>query len=128
MLDGGQVGGTEEEMELMTIGAFAELTRLSPKALRLYDRLGLLSPAEVDPANGYRFYSRHQVPVAELVALLRRVGMPLDHIAAVLDTRPDRRATVVGEWWSGMEAVGGQRRSLTLYIQARLIGGDVVTS
>ena len=31
-------------MDLMTIGAFAKRTRLSPKALRLYDRLGLLPP------------------------------------------------------------------------------------
>jgi DNA-binding transcriptional MerR regulator len=30
-------------MDLMTIGTFAECTRLSPKALRLYDRLGLLA-------------------------------------------------------------------------------------
>ncbi len=45
-------------MELMTIGAFAERTRLSAKALRLYDRLGLLVPARVDRANGYRLYGR----------------------------------------------------------------------
>ena len=32
-------------MELMAIGAFAERTRLSAKALRLYDRVGLLPPA-----------------------------------------------------------------------------------
>jgi DNA-binding transcriptional MerR regulator len=48
-------------MDLMTIGAFAERTRLSPKALRLYDRLGLLPPARTDPVSGYRFYSEGQV-------------------------------------------------------------------
>jgi PPM family protein phosphatase len=35
-------------MDLMTIGAFAMRTRLSPKALRLYDRLGLVPPARTD--------------------------------------------------------------------------------
>jgi DNA-binding transcriptional MerR regulator len=41
----------------MSIGAFAERTRLSAKALRLYDRLGLLSPVLINPANGCRFHS-----------------------------------------------------------------------
>ncbi|HUC21955.1 MAG TPA: MerR family DNA-binding transcriptional regulator, partial [Streptosporangiaceae bacterium] len=44
----------------MTIGAFAHRTRLSPNALRLYDRLGLLQPARTDPASGYRYYSASQ--------------------------------------------------------------------
>ena len=39
-------------MELMTIGDFAARTRLSAKALRLYDRLGLLRPAQTDPVYG----------------------------------------------------------------------------
>ncbi len=39
----------------MTLGAFAERTRLAAKALRLYDHLGLVVPAHVDPATGYRF-------------------------------------------------------------------------
>ena len=44
-------------MGLLTIGAFAKASRLSPKALRLYDELGLLPPARVDPMTGYRLYS-----------------------------------------------------------------------
>jgi PPM family protein phosphatase len=40
-------------MELLTIGAFAKASRLSPKALRLYDELGLLVPALTDPLSGY---------------------------------------------------------------------------
>ena len=35
-------------MEEMSIGEFARRSRLSPKALRVYDGLGLLSPARVD--------------------------------------------------------------------------------
>ena len=31
-------------MQLLTIGAFARASRLSPKALRIYDELGLLRP------------------------------------------------------------------------------------
>jgi hypothetical protein len=45
-------------MGLLTIGVFAKASRLSPKALRLYDELGLLTPARVDPVTGYRRYAR----------------------------------------------------------------------
>ena len=43
-------------MRSMTIGEFATRSRLSAKALRLYDQLGLLHPDHVDPVNGYRIY------------------------------------------------------------------------
>ena len=43
-------------MELMSIGEFARLSRLSAKALRLYDELRLLPPARVDPDSGHRWY------------------------------------------------------------------------
>jgi len=39
----------------MGIGEFARRSRLPPKALRLYDELGLVRPARVDTASGYRF-------------------------------------------------------------------------
>ncbi len=38
---------------LMPIGQFAEASRLSQKALRLYGENGLLAPAWVDPDSGY---------------------------------------------------------------------------
>jgi len=47
-------------VELMSSGAFARASGLSRKALRLYDELGLLSPARVDPHSGYRFYEPPQ--------------------------------------------------------------------
>ncbi len=62
---------------MLTIGAFARASRLSPKALRLYDELDLLRPARVDPDTGYRYYAPAQLERARLVAWLRRLGMPL---------------------------------------------------
>ena len=67
--------------ELLPIGAFAARARLSAKALRLYDRRGLLAPARVDEATGYRFYRAGQIERARLVALLRQLDMPLARIA-----------------------------------------------
>jgi PPM family protein phosphatase len=62
-------------VELMTSGAFARASGLSRKALRLYDELGLLHPARVDPQTLYRFYDPGQLEQARLVAWLRRLGM-----------------------------------------------------
>jgi DNA-binding transcriptional MerR regulator len=55
-------------MGLLTIGVFARAARLSPKALRLYDELGLLRPAAVDDESGYRLYDPAQVERARLIA------------------------------------------------------------
>jgi DNA-binding transcriptional MerR regulator len=112
-------------MDLMTIGAFAERTRLSPKALRLYDRLGLLPPAHTDPASGYRLYSEEQVAGARLVALLRRLGMPLADIADIAAKPPAEAAAAVGEYWARIESVTAGRRALVSHIQAILIGADM---
>ena len=112
-------------MELMTIGAFAERTRLSAKALRLYDRLGLVRPARTDPASGYRFYGEDQVEGARLVALLRRLGMPLPVIADVMAKPPGEAAQAIGGYWAEIESATAERRVLVSYIQARLKGGDM---
>ena len=51
----------------MTSGEFARASRLSRKALRLYDELALLSPVQVDPVTGYRLYAPAQFEQARLV-------------------------------------------------------------
>ena len=75
-----------ETTSLMTIGRFSRLTGLTVKALRHYDELGLLRPAAVDPATGYRSYSSAQVAVAEAIRTLRRLELPLDDISSLLAT------------------------------------------
>ncbi len=72
---------------LVPIGRFAVIARLSVKALRHYDELGLLRPALVDAATGYRYYSAAQATDAERIRLLRALEVPLDEIAAILRER-----------------------------------------
>jgi DNA polymerase III subunit beta len=72
------------EDSLLTIGAVARLSGLPVSALRFYDGAGVLVPASVDPRTGYRRYGPDQVAAARLVARLRRVGMPLDSVRALL--------------------------------------------
>ena len=47
--------------DLLSIGRFSRLSGLSVHALRHYDELGLLRPAEVDPETGYRRYASDQL-------------------------------------------------------------------
>ena len=68
----------------LPIGVFARLTHLTHKALKTYERYGLLRPAHVDPETHYRFYGLQQVRTAETIRLLRSVGVPLREIGAAL--------------------------------------------
>lgn len=80
----------------------AEMTRrsgLSAKALRLYQQNGLLIPAEVDPATGYRRYTAEQVARARAIGLLRRAQMPLAVIAEVLDAPAGEQPHRIRAWW-----------------------------
>ncbi|RJL35309.1 MerR family transcriptional regulator [Bailinhaonella thermotolerans] len=74
--------------ELVSIGRFARLCRLSVKQLRHYDELGLLPPARVDPDSGYRYYRRGQAREALAIGLLRSLEVPLAAIGEVLAGRP----------------------------------------
>jgi DNA-binding transcriptional MerR regulator len=69
---------------LLSIGKFSQLTHLSVKALRHYDDIGLLKPADVDPSSGYRRYATSQVPVAQIIHRFRDLDMPIEEVRAVL--------------------------------------------
>jgi DNA-binding transcriptional MerR regulator len=109
-------------MSYMTIGEFAERTRLSPKALRLYDQLGLVVPARVDDHSGYRLYTQEQVDSARLVGLLRRVDMPLAVIAEVLAATDPDAAQIVADHWADVKATIAERQQLIDHLQGRLTG------
>jgi DNA-binding transcriptional MerR regulator len=72
---------------LVPIGRFSRLCRLTIPALRHYDEIGLLQPASIDPDTGYRYYSLAQAWDAERIRVLRSVEMPLEEVRAVLAER-----------------------------------------
>ncbi|MFJ8849318.1 MerR family transcriptional regulator [Streptomyces sp. NPDC102437] len=81
--------------ELLTIGRFARLCRLSVKQLRHYDEIGLLAPVRVDVSSGYRYYAPEQARDALTIALLREMDLPLALIAKALGAEPERRAQLL---------------------------------
>ncbi|MEW1546168.1 MerR family transcriptional regulator [Streptomyces tsukubensis] len=115
-------------MELLTIGAFAKASRLSPKALRLYDELGLLTPARVDQVTGYRLYAPEQLDQARLVAWLRRLGMPLARIRQVCALEAGPAAEEIRAFWARAEAETAARRDLAAFLVDHLSRKDPVMS
>src|ERR1700730_13893496 len=79
----------------VTIGDFSRASHLSVKTLRHYHDVGLLEPSEVDPDNGYRYYSEDQIPAAQVIRRLRGLKRPVAEVKVVLrasdsDTRNRR--------------------------------------
>jgi len=70
---------------MFTIGDFAQLGRVSVRMLRHYDAVGLLLPARVDPATGYRFYTAVQLHRLNRLIALKDLGLTLDQVRVVLD-------------------------------------------
>lgn len=85
--------------DLFSIGDVARASGLSVSALRFYDRVGVLSPVMVDSNTAYRWYSPAQLRSAELIAELRRIGLPLPEVTTVLAHHGDGRVLrdVLGE-------------------------------
>ena len=105
-------------MGLLTIGAFARAAGFTPKALRLYDELGVLPPAAVDPESGYRLYDPAQLERAQLIARLRRLGMPLVDIRAVCALEPAEAAEAVRTFWQQVTVdTAARRRTADLLVE-----------
>ena len=70
---------------MLKIGDFSKLSQVSIQALRHYDDLGLLRPAEVDRFTGYRYYTASQLPRLNRILALKDLGFALDQIAPLLE-------------------------------------------
>jgi len=108
----------------LSIGVFARRSRLSMKALRLYDRLGLLAPADVDPENGYRRYRENQLATARLIVMLRRLDMPLAQVAEVISAPGPRGAELLASYWTGFERRVAGQRELVSHLRQTLSGDE----
>jgi effector-binding domain-containing protein/DNA-binding transcriptional MerR regulator len=80
---------------LIPIGRFSRVCRLSIKSLRRYADDDLLAPEWIDPSSGYRYYTYAQVTQAEVIRLLRTLEMPLEEIREVLEATDSDRVSDV---------------------------------
>lgn len=89
----------------MAIGTFSRASQLSIKALRAYHEAGILVPARVDPATGYRSYHAGQLTDAAVIQRLRSLDLPLDRVREVVRARdPDVTRRVLAEHAAAMRA------------------------
>ena len=66
------------------VGALAEMTGLTVRALHHYDHIGLLKPSHRSSL-GHRLYTSDDVARLYRICLLRRLGFALHRIGDVLD-------------------------------------------
>ena len=71
---------------MIRIGDFSKLSRVSIKALRLYDEMGLLKPVDVDRFTGYRYYEFNQLPRLYRILALKDLGFSLEEISRLLES------------------------------------------
>lgn len=71
--------------DLMLIGEIADFFGVSRKAIRFYEKKGIIKPVEVDAQNGYRYYSAAQVQQLNALLELKALGFSLEEIKSVLD-------------------------------------------
>ena len=72
---------------MFSIGEFARHGRVSVRMLRHYDAIGLIRPACVDPATGYRSYQASQLDDLNRVIALKELGFTLQQVQAILEEK-----------------------------------------
>lgn len=115
--------------DILSIGRFARQTGLSIGALRHYDELGLLVPAEVDPWTGYRRYRRGQLERARAIARLRELDLPLDEMTAVLDSTDElERLAVLDRHRLRIEARVARGQHVLHHIRGLMVRKEPIVS
>jgi DNA-binding transcriptional MerR regulator len=110
----------------LTIGRLARLSGLTTRALRHYDKLGVLRPAAVGDANGYRLYDRGQVEVARQIRVLRELEVPLDEVRRIIaDPDSEDAQRRIAAHRARLEARLAELRTAH-YFLGRLAGGTQI--
>lgn len=71
---------------MLTIGEFSNICRVSTKTLRYYAEIGLILPEEINPENGYRYYSINQLEKMLLINRLKSYCFSLEEIKSIFES------------------------------------------
>jgi DNA-binding transcriptional MerR regulator len=113
---------------LTSIGRFARDTGLSIGALRHYAEIGLLVPAAVDAATGYRYYRPDQAESARLIGTLRDLDVGLPAIAAMLAGTDADRERAIRDHLARTEAAAWRLQRLAHRLRMLLAEGHDLTT
>jgi Predicted transcriptional regulators len=70
---------------MLSIGEFSNICKVSTKTLRYYAEIGLLTPSEVNPENGYRYYSVDQLEKMLFINRLKAYSFSLEEIKEIVN-------------------------------------------
>jgi DNA polymerase-3 subunit beta len=115
-------------MALLSISEFGRATGLSVSALRFYDAVGLIDPAHVDEANGYRRYSADQAETAGLIRDLRRLEMPIFAIRTFLGAPAQERHQMLDQHLASLSSRLQELEELANVVRTILGKGGAVSS
>lgn len=74
---------------MLSIGEFSKICEVSTKTLRYYDEIGLIHPDEINPENGYRYYSIKQLTKMLFINRLKSYHFSLEEIKDILEWEQD---------------------------------------
>lgn len=69
---------------MLSIGEFSNICKVSTKTLRYYAEIGLILPVEINPENGYRYYSVEQLETMLFINRLKSYNFSLEEIKTIL--------------------------------------------
>ncbi|MFC4115616.1 MerR family transcriptional regulator [Nonomuraea zeae] len=122
---------------MFSIGDFARLGLVSVRMLRHYDAIGLLRPAHVDPASGYRSYQAAQLSRLNRIVAIKDLGFTLEQVRTILDEKVSaeelhgmvrlRRAQLEAQISADLARLRGvESRLRTIETEGRLRAAEVV--
>lgn len=76
----------EKGNKLYSIGEVSEICDISKKALRFYDKIGIISPTHISQTNGYRYYSNDILYFVPIIRYFKQMGFKLEEMKEFLDS------------------------------------------
>lgn len=96
-----------------TVKKLSELSGVTPRTLRYYDEIGLLSPRRIS-SGGYRIYGKAEVDLLQQILLYREMGIGLEKIKCLLTSPDFDREQALAEH---LEVLCQKKRQIELLIE-----------
>ena len=68
---------------MFKIGDFSKMSKVTIKALRYYEKEGLISPSYIDENNGYRYYESNQLVDISRIVSFKQIGLSIEEIKKI---------------------------------------------
>ncbi|WP_245680731.1 MerR family transcriptional regulator [Veronia pacifica] len=101
------------EPDLMFIGKLSKKVGISIKAIRYYEEIGLIKPAQRE--GKYRVYDDSYIPVLEIIKLAKKLGFTLDELKEIAESKSQQGLVPITQL---RQALGKKRANVMQQIEA----------